>query len=77
MLRTNKYKILSSIFRDNRWLIRVLTMYNKPSRSTLILSTSKFHQMGDQVAARTVQNLISLILPVQEVILKTQVAEET
>jgi len=52
-------------------------MYNKPSKSTLILSTSKFHQMGDQVAARTVQNLVSSILPVQEVILKTQVAEET
>lgn len=52
-------------------------MYNKPSKSTLILSTSKFHQMGDQVAARTVPNLVSLILPVQEGILKTQVAEET
>ena len=52
-------------------------MYNKPSKSTLILSTSKFHQMGDQVAARTEQNLVSLILPVQEGILKTQVAEET
>lgn len=52
-------------------------MFNKPSRSTLILLTSKSLQMGDQVAARTAQNLISLILPVQEEILKTQVAEET
>ena len=76
MLRTNKSKIISSIYRDNRWL-RVLTMYNKLSKSTLILSTSKFLQMGDQVAAKTAQNLISSILPVQEVILKTQVAEET
>lgn len=33
--------------------------------------------MGDQVAARIMQNLVSLILPVQEEILKTLVAEET